>query len=139
MSQSTSLFNATASLASTAASMTNKPTVPSAGRSFTVSGGLESEEKGDKERQVHVFVIIEQTAQDVDKNSSAKTKAVAKGNHLETGTTKSLTKWSVKVKVQNGAEFVPGPATGTALTVELSDNPIGFETYTWMERITLIP
>src|SRR5206468_474239 len=107
------------------------------GRAFMVSGQLRTD-ASDEMKQVHVFVLVEQTAQD-GHHPQTSDKAIASGYHLEQGIAKSLTGWWANMQVQEGPAFVPGPATGTALTVECSLDPPGFQTYVWTERITLTP
>ncbi len=36
-----------------------------------------------------------------------------------------------------GPGFISGSATGTALTVEYTDDPVGFETYIWTSRLKI--
>jgi hypothetical protein len=55
------------------------------------------------------------------------------------GSAKSLKTCSVDVEPTAGGEIKAGfPATGTALTVKYSDDPVGFEIYTWTERIQIV-
>ena len=104
-------------------------------QTFTASGELETDRTSTEIRQVHVFVIIEQTAQ--DRGSGTGTKATAKGYKLVEGEAASLTTWSVDMTVLPGPGFISGSATGTALTVEYTDDPVGFETYIWTSRLKI--
>jgi len=108
--------------------------LPQDGITFEITGKLGKDEDKKGKRQVHVFVLIQQTSNDLDPHSD--TGAVAKGYHLEEGDAEQLTSWTASVKVLRG-NFASGPATGTALTVEYTDDPVGFEAYTWTDRITL--
>jgi hypothetical protein len=103
----------------------------------------------DEDREVYVFVTIQQTSADrgdtPPDDPAAKAAAVAiatsQGDRqpftvLAHSTT---TEWNANMTpLPNHASFKLGcPATGTALTVEYSDEPAGFETYVWTERIVL--
>jgi hypothetical protein len=109
----------------------------SASQTFDVSGPLEEE---DEAREIYLFVVIQQTADDL-KQTTGTVNATAK-QFVGPITIPANTKkdWSVLMEVPAGQTFfVSGPATGTALTVEysLDSNSIGFETYSWTQRLLL--
>ena len=79
---------------------------------FVATGPLETDAASGKQRQVHIFVIIEQTAQDAGADPKTTANTVAKGYVLKDGPASWLTKWWADMTVQSGPGFVPGPATG---------------------------
>jgi hypothetical protein len=109
-------------------------------QTFEVSGPLEKE---DEARVVYLFVVILQTAKDrdqalqADPNATAIAKAFVGPINIPANMEQD---WRVSMNVQaNQIHFVPGYATGSALTVEYSDDSdsIGFETYSWTQRLHL--
>jgi hypothetical protein len=107
---------------------------------FEVSGPLEKE---DDARELYLFVVILQTAKDRDQplqpnpNATAIAKAFLGPISIPANMEQD---WRVSMNVlANQIHFVPGYATGSALTVEYSDdaNSIGFETYSWTQRLHL--
>ncbi len=131
---STSQFDPTQKLGTDATPSPGSKVMPST-QPFVATGPLETDATSVKQRQVWVFVIIEQTPQ----NAGLDATTVAKGFVLKEGPSSWMGKWWADMTVQSGPGFVPGPATGTAITVEYSYDPIGFDTFTWTDRIALTP
>jgi hypothetical protein len=103
---------------------------------FDVKGPLEHDEDSEEEREVYVFVLIQQTTEDKGEDPDAEKPALAKGHAVLNGKAKDLTEWKAQMVVQGDVSFTNGrPATGTAMTAEYSEDPVGFETYSWTERI----
>jgi hypothetical protein len=106
-------------------------------QTFSLSGLLGDDEE---KRIVYLYVMIQQTSEDRGEPASDPPAiAIAKGRDQKTVPAKSTTTmWQAKITVPVGqTQFGPGFATGTALTVEYSNDPVGFETYIWTQRLEL--
>jgi hypothetical protein len=95
-------------------------TVDNAG-SFTVGGPL-GEASG---RDVHVSAVIWQG--EWDQPSAF---ATGSGGHA------AHSRWTATMHVQHGP-FVAGDGNGMAVTVEPTESPVGFETYTWVDQFRI--
>ena len=104
------------------------------GPSLKISGELGKDEEKKGIRRVHVFVVIEQAAREVDPSAADEARVVAVGDNVVEGEADTLNKWTVAVP-DNG--FKQGAATGTALTVEYTGDPPGFDTYIWTQRLRM--
>jgi hypothetical protein len=103
-----------------------------ANSTFVVKGSLRPDQQS---QELRVFVSVWQTEEDTIGGEATKIVARALG---EGGQDSDPAKWFARMTMQNRTQFTPGrPATGLALTVEASDDPGAFETYTWTERLTI--
>jgi hypothetical protein len=93
----------------------------------------------EEERVVHVFVTIQQTAKDRGEDGDAIAIAKVLCDPVTVHAKDTTAKWHATMSVPpNPTHFGLGFATGTALAVEYSEHPVGFETYIWTERIELV-
>jgi hypothetical protein len=145
---SQSLFDATADLIQPRADGSQTEPIAEGPQTLRASGFIGDD---DEEREVYVFVTIQQTPADRGESAPAPDDLAAKAAAVAIATSQgnrepfkvpahsTTTKWSAEMTpLPNHAPFkLDCPATGTALTVEYSDDPAGFETYIWTERILL--
>jgi hypothetical protein len=136
---STSQFHERASLGSPGGTSSET----AGAQNFTVTGTLEGAATdtapASEAKDIWVFVMVEQAANAPEDGQRAN-RAVARGIAEKKSTDQGDPhEWSAEVMSVDSESFVPGRATGTALTVAYSDTGVGFETYVWTERITLDP
>jgi hypothetical protein len=104
-------------------------TVLESAETFTVRGPLAEHLKGD----VQVSAMIWQGWNDGQTTGQV---ATATGSGGRDPRPHQAQWWTATMKVQQGT-FQDGPGTGVAITVEATENPFGYETYTWVDHFQI--
>jgi hypothetical protein len=110
--------------------------IPAFGLEFTVSGPLRPE---DQSEILRVLISVWQTSDDIKNDGSGK--VVAKALGTGTQDPNDPTKWIARMTTLGPTRFQPDrPATGLGhLVSNDGEDPTGFETYTWISRLTMKP
>jgi hypothetical protein len=99
---------------------------------FTVRGPLSADEQSEIFR---VLVSVWQTEEDSESPGTGVARALGEGQRDPD----DATKWSARMTTVSATRFTPDRrATGLAHLVANNGDPTGFETYTWMSRLSMI-